>query len=101
MKASISALVVLQPTLTRMAHSLSSAGTPIALSTWLGPTLPDEQADPDDTETPFKSRPIIATEFLSPGIAKSSVLPIRSDFSPKTTAFGAKAYKPSTALLRI
>ena len=52
MKASISAIVEFQPTLKRMAHSLSSAGTPMALSTWLGPTFPDEQADPDDTETP-------------------------------------------------
>ena len=53
-----------------MAHSLSSAGTPMALSTWLGPTLPDEQADPDETEIPLRSSPIIATEFLSPGTAK-------------------------------
>ena len=34
----------------------SSGGTPIAASTWLGATLPDEQAEPEDTATPSRSR---------------------------------------------
>ncbi|MDZ7927488.1 MAG: hypothetical protein U5L46_10550 [Agrobacterium sp.] len=32
--------------------------TPIAVSTWLSPTLPDEQAEPADSATPSISKAI-------------------------------------------
>ena len=41
----------------------------MAAKTWDGATFPDEQADPEDTDSPNRSSPIIATEFCSPGTA--------------------------------
>lgn len=79
-------------------HSASSAGTCIAASTWLAPTLPDEQAEPEETARPRRSSPIIATAFFNPGTAKLLVLPIRSAFSANTTRSGAISFMPSSAI---
>ena len=46
--------VVPQPRLTRIAEPASPAGTPMAVSTWEGLTLPLEQADPALTANPGK-----------------------------------------------
>src|SRR5262245_38193114 len=43
------------PRLTRSAPRARSAATPMATSTCETATLPDEQADPDDTATPSRS----------------------------------------------
>ena len=44
------------PRLTRTAPRASSGGTPMAASTWEGWTLPDEQAAPEDTAMPSRSK---------------------------------------------
>src|SRR6185437_6291191 len=88
-KAATSSAVDDQPKLTRKAHSANSAGTPMALSTWLGPTLPDEQAEPEEIEIPIKSRPIIAALALRPGTAKLETLPSRGASCPNIVTPGA------------
>src|SRR5688500_14950230 len=57
---SISASVVECPRLSRIAPRVSSASIPMAASTWEGVTLPDEQAAPEETATPSRSRAITA-----------------------------------------
>ena len=78
-----------QPRLTRIAPAASAGATPIAASTWLGPTLPDEQAEPDDTATPSRSSRISSVAAARPGTAKASVLGSRGAAAPNTTASGA------------
>ena len=51
----------------RRAARPSSSPWPIAFSTWLGPTLPDEQADPADSATPARSKAICAVSAFMPG----------------------------------
>src|SRR6266702_1038487 len=63
---STSASVVLQPRLTRTAPRSSGAETPIAARTWDGCTLPEEQAAPEDTATPSRSKAITAVSALIP-----------------------------------
>jgi hypothetical protein len=67
----ISSSVVEGPIETRKAPS--SAANPMALRTWLGPTRPDEQADPAESATPARSKAICAVSALTPGIAKKVV----------------------------
>ena len=55
---STSASVLLAPRLKRIELSVRACGRPIALSTCDGSSVPDEQADPDDTAMPSRSRPI-------------------------------------------
>lgn len=59
-KRSNSSAVVARPNDTRSAHAASASGTPIARSTPLGLTFPDEQADPAETAKPARS-------ILTPG----------------------------------
>src|SRR5690606_8161024 len=59
---------VCHPKLMRIAVFAVSGGTPIAASTWLGATLPDEQADPEDTETPSRSSAITSVSAGTPSI---------------------------------
>src|SRR5439155_16992277 len=54
-KWAISASSEFQPRLTRIAEEAISGSTRIAASTWLGPTLPEEQAAPVLTMTPSRS----------------------------------------------
>ena len=76
------------PRLSRIAHLARSAGTPIAASTWLGATLPDEQADPDDTATPAKSIAITRVSAGTPGIARQRVWGKRATPALNTVARG-------------
>src|SRR5271165_2492074 len=58
------------PRLTRTAPCARLGSTPIAARTWDGVTLPEEQADPELTATPARSRPIIKVAAATPGTAK-------------------------------
>ena len=60
----------------------------MAASTCEGATLPDEQAAPDDTATPSRSKPISRVSAFAPGIATSVVLGMRSASAPKMTVCG-------------
>jgi hypothetical protein len=62
---STSSAVVAAPIETRSAPP--SSPWPIAFSTWLGPTLPDEQAEPADKATPARSKAICTVSALAPG----------------------------------
>jgi len=70
----MSASLVAGPALTRTAPRASSPATPMAASTWDGATLPDEQAEPEETATPSRSKAITRVSALAPGIATSVVL---------------------------
>ena len=61
----------------------------MAASTWEGCTLPDEQAAPEDTATPSRSKAITAVSAFMPGSAKSVVFGSLSASAPKITACGA------------
>ena len=50
----------------------------MAASTCEACTLPDEQAEPDDTATPSRSKAIIAVSAFMPGTANSVVLGSRA-----------------------
>jgi hypothetical protein len=45
----------------------------MAVSTWLSPTLPDEQAEPADKATPSRSKAIWPVSDFSPGKVKKLV----------------------------
>src|SRR5208283_5601367 len=68
---STSRSLVDQPRLTRTAPCASEGSTPIAASTCEGCTLPDEQADPEDTAIPLRSKAIMAVSAFMPGTANS------------------------------
>src|SRR5579862_6673047 len=97
---SMSLCVVLQPRLTRTAPRRRAGETPMAARTWDGCTLPDEQAAPDDTATPSRSKEITAVSAFNPSTAKSVVLGSRSTASPKITVCGAMALRPVSRALR-
>src|SRR5947209_16331428 len=59
-----------QPRLRRTAPWATAGSNPIAESTWDGWTLPEEQAEPDDTATPSRSKPITAVSAFRPGAVK-------------------------------
>ncbi len=62
--------VVLQPRLMRTAPRASAGATPIAASTCEACTVPDEQAAPDDTAIPLRSKAIIAVSAFRPGTVR-------------------------------
>jgi len=70
----MSASDVDQPRLSRTAAFASSPPNPMASSTWDGCTLPEEQADPEETAIPARSKPITAVSALRPGAANNVVL---------------------------
>src|SRR5262245_7282682 len=78
------------PKLTRSAPLAKSGATPIAASTRLERTLPDEHAAPELTATPSRSMAITAVSALSPGSAKLEVLGRRATLLPKTMASPGK-----------
>src|SRR5499427_5292683 len=82
---SISFSRVLDPMLTRIAPELSFSGTLMAASTWEAVTLPDEQAEPEDTAKPSRSRLMRAVSARRPGAANRLVFGNRSTFWLKTT----------------
>ena len=71
-----------------MALFASFGGTPIAASTWLGATLPDEQAEPDETATPSRSSAITSVSAAIPSTPTQSVCGSRGAPAPKTVAAG-------------
>ena len=75
----------------RIALSASAGATPIASSTWLRVTLPDEQAEPALTITPARSSAITCVDDATPGIAIESVFGRRGASAPNTAASGASA----------
>ena len=80
----MSASEVDQPRLSRTAPWASSLPTPMAARTCEGWTLPDEQADPEDTAIPPRSKPITAVSALSPGTVNRVVLGRRGTSSENT-----------------
>ena len=89
MTPSMSASAERHPRLTRMAPCLKSCAIPIASRTWDRPTLPEEQAEPEDTATPPRSSAIISRSALTPGMLNALVLGSRGRPAPKITASGA------------
>src|SRR5215469_13445277 len=87
-KRSMSAFSVFQPRLTRTAPRRSGAETPMAPSTWDGCTLPDEQAAPEETATPSRSKAMTAVSAFMPSTENKEVLGNLSTASPKIAAFG-------------
>ena len=79
----MSASEVDQPRLSRTAPCASSLPTPMAARTCDGWTLPDEQAEPEDTAIPPRSKPITAVSALSPGTVNRVVLGNRGDLLGK------------------
>ncbi len=63
----MSAGVVVQPRLMRKAERASRGEMPIAASTWLGATLPEEQAEPVDTAMPARSSAMVSVSPSRPG----------------------------------
>src|SRR5262249_45100961 len=90
-KCSISASLVLQLRLTRIVEAAISAEAPIPSKTWLGPTLPEEQAAPALTMTPSRSRAMTCVSAETPGSAIALVLGRRGAVDPMTIASGAIA----------
>src|ERR1700724_492512 len=68
----------LQPRLTRIVDPARSEPTPIAASTWLGPTLLEEQAAPALTMTPSRSSPMTWLSAGRPGSSRADVLGARA-----------------------
>src|SRR3984893_7490268 len=77
-KRSTSDSVVVQPKLTRTAARAKGAATPIAASTWEVWTLPEEQAAPEETAVPSRSKAMTAVSAFRPGTANKVVLGSRS-----------------------
>src|SRR3954466_6229964 len=88
-KRMTSSFVEFHPKLTRMAPSERAGSTFMAESTWDRFTFPDEQAEPEDRATPWRSKAIRAVSARRPGIAKVKVFGSRSALAPNTTASGA------------
>ena len=99
-KCVTSSKVEFHPKLTRMAPAASAGSTPMASSTCERRTLPEEQAEPDDTATPARSKAISAVSALRPGTAKAQVLGSREAPEPKTTASGAICLSRASASSR-
>ena len=88
------------PKLTRKAAFAKSGATPIAPSTRLERTLPDEQAAPELTATPSRSMAITAVSAVIPASAKFEVFGKRGAVAPNTTAsFGNADSKRSRIAL--
>src|SRR5664279_3500131 len=96
----ISLSLVDQPKLTRTAPCAREGSTPMAARTCEACTLPDEQAEPEDTATPLRSKEIIAVSAFMPGTAKSVVLGKRGAPCPKMIARGAIALMPASTRSR-
>src|ERR1700732_2150735 len=88
MAKSTSASEVDQPRLSRTAPWAISGPNPMASSTCEGCTLPEEQAEPEDTAIPARSKPITAVSALRPGTVNSVVLGSRGAPSENTMAPG-------------
>ena len=87
----MSASEVDQPRLIRTAPLASSGPAPMASKTCEGCTLPEEQAEPEETATPARSKPITAVSAFSPGTVNSVVFGRRGTVSEKMIAPGCLA----------
>ena len=74
----------------------------MASSTWEGWTLPEEQAEPEETATPSRSKPITAVSALRPGAVNSVVFGSRGTSAQNTrrsavcrSPFSRRSRKPS------
>ena len=64
----MSAWAVVAPKLTRTTSRAAAGSQPIAARTWLGLTLPDEQALPAETAIPARSKAISCAAAGTPGM---------------------------------
>ncbi|MDP3239367.1 MAG: hypothetical protein Q8M69_02965, partial [Reyranella sp.] len=80
-KRSMSADVLFQPRLIRIAQPASAAGTPIASRTGDRCTFPDEQAAPALMQTPARSNAMTCVSAGTPGIEMHVVLAILGVFT--------------------
>src|ERR1700677_4168409 len=80
---STSDFVVVQPRLTRTAPRVSDGETPMAARTWEGWTFPEEQAAPEDTANPSRSKAMTAVSAFMPSTVKRVVFGSRSAPAPK------------------
>ena len=62
--------------------------------------MPDEQAAPDDTAMPSRSKEMTAVSAFMPSAAKRVVFGSRSAVAPKITAPGVTALRPVSSLSR-
>jgi hypothetical protein len=69
----------------------------MALSTWLGVTLPDEQAAPAETMTPSRSSAITWRSESKPGVANDSTLGSRFAAAPKTVMLASRISRACAA----
>src|SRR5712671_5601179 len=92
--------VVVAPRLTRTAPRARSAPAPMAARTCEGATFPDEQAAPEDTATPSRSKAITAVSAFMPGKARSVVFGRRSTFSANITIVGVAERRPASSRSR-
>jgi DDE family transposase len=97
---STSTSVVAQPRLTRTAPRRREGETLIAARTWEGCTLPDEQAAPEETATPSRSKAITVVSAFMPGAANSVVLGNRAAVAPKITVCGELDFRPDSSASR-
>src|SRR3546814_3923063 len=79
----MSAGVLAQPSETRIAEPASLSLAPMALSTWEGCTLPEEQAAPELTATPARSSAMSWVSAGRPASATQEVLGSRGAVAPK------------------
>src|SRR5262249_1987749 len=99
-KRSTSASVVVQPRLTRTPPRTSTGSAPIAARTCEVCTFPAEQAEPDETAIPLRSKAIIVVSAFTPGTANKVVLGRRGAFAPKITAWGVAFLRPFSSRSR-
>src|SRR6201984_975921 len=95
----MSASDVDQPRLIRTAPCAWLLEKPMASSTWDDWTFPDEQAEPDDTATPARSKPITAVSARNPGTVNSVGFGTRGGTS-KNLATAGERRKPSSSCSR-
>src|SRR3546814_14584064 len=88
----MSAGVLAQPSETRIAEPASLSLAPMALSTWDGCTLPEEQTATELTATPARSSAMSWVSAGSPASATREVLGSRGAAAPKTLTYGANHF---------
>ena len=64
------------PTETLTIELASDSGSPIASKTWEGLRAPEEQAEPEETQKPLRSRAARIEKLSKPGREKQQVLEI-------------------------
>ncbi len=88
----MSSFARLRPRLTRIAARATSGSRPMASSTWLAPTLPDEQAAPALTAMPARSSAITSVSAACRARRCTTCWARRGASAPMTTASGVDAH---------